>query len=224
VAAAATSAPEIRVGPLDIPLETIELIDLSSANFDAWKSQVAAVEQERYGTVAHYPPDVLRAGRRPLLQYPIETLETTMSGASAIGVALRDRVSVRVIGYALGSMLEEHDEEGVQSDPHFGESNTFYLQALAVLPTVQNNVALETRLLESLRTRATDAGFAFFSTLIEEQIQNTGPAWFRDASVLERVDNYLGSGTGFAYFQVPLKPAGDQGADRGDGNSPQSGT
>ena len=60
VAAAATSAPEIRVGPLEIPLETIELIDLSSANFDTWKSQVTSVEQERYGTVAHYPPDVLR--------------------------------------------------------------------------------------------------------------------------------------------------------------------
>ena len=76
---------------------------------------------------------------------------------------------MRVIGYALGSMLEDHDEEGVQSDTHFGENNTFYLQAMAVLPTVQNNVELETRLLESIRTRAIDAGFTFLSTLIEER-------------------------------------------------------
>ena len=39
---------------------------------------------------------------------------------------------------ALGSALENHDEEGVSSDPHFGENNTFYLHAMTTLPTVQN--------------------------------------------------------------------------------------
>jgi L-lysine 6-transaminase len=205
-AAATASAPEIRVGALAIPLETIELVNLEPAAFDAWKLQVAAVEQERYGTAAHYPPDVLRVGQRPLLQYPVETFEATMSSASAIGVGLRDRVSGRMVAYALGSTLEDHDEEGVHSDPHFGENNTFYLQAMATLPTVQNSVELENHLLESIRARAIDAGFTFLSTLIEEQLRNTGPAWFREATVLQRIENYLGGGSAFGYFQATLRP------------------
>src|SRR5262245_12928195 len=205
-AGASTSAPEIRVGALAIPLETIELVTLEPAAFDAWKSQVAAVEQERYGTAAHYPADVLLAGQRPLLQYPLETFEATMSSASGIGVALRDRVSGRMVAFALGSMLEDHDEEGVQSDPHFGENNTFYLQAMATSPTVQNSVEIENHLLESVRARAIDAGFSFLSTLIEEQLQHTGPAWFREANTLQRIENYLGGGRAFAYFQVALRP------------------
>jgi hypothetical protein len=105
----------------------------------------------------------------------------------------------------LGSALENHDEEGVASDPHFGENNTFYLQAMATLPSVQNAGELENYLLDSIRARATAAGFEYLSTLIEGRLQTTGPPWFRNATVLERVDNYLGSGTLFAYFQAPLK-------------------
>jgi len=93
------------------------------------------VEQERYGDAAQYPPNVLRAGRRPLLQFPLETLEATAANPRAIGVGLRDRVSGRFVGFALGSALESHDdEEGVGLDPRFGENNTFYLQAMAILP------------------------------------------------------------------------------------------
>ena len=95
------------------------------------------------------------------------------------------------MGYALGSALENHDEEGVGSDPRFGENNTFYLQAMATLPTVQNDVELENYLLESLRERAIAAGFEYLSTLIEERLLETGPAWFRTAAILERIDNYL---------------------------------
>ena len=36
------------------------------------------MEQERYGEAA-YPSDVLRAGRRPLVQFPLATLEATMA-------------------------------------------------------------------------------------------------------------------------------------------------
>ena len=140
-----------------------------------YKLQILAVEQERYGAAAQYPPDVLRAGRRPLLQFPLETLEATMANPRAIGIALRDRVSGRFVGYALGSALENHDEEGVSSDPHFGENNTFYLQAMATLPTVQNAVELENHLLDALRERAIAAGFEFLSTLIEERLRETGP-------------------------------------------------
>ena len=217
IEAATASAPEIRVGALAIPLDTIAPIDLVPAAFDALKSEIAAVELERYGTVSRYPADVLRAGRRPLLQYSADTLQATISSPSAIGIALRDRVSGRVVAYALGSMLEDHDEEGVQSDPHFGENNTFYLQAVATLPTVQNDRELENYLLEAIRARAVAAGFLYLSTLIEEQLLQTGPAWLRDATVLERIDNYLGSGTAFAYFQLALNPTPERGTS-GDGN------
>ena len=49
--------------------------------------------------------------------------------------------------YALGSALENYDEEGIALDPRFGENDTFYLQAMATLPTVQNAVEIENYLL-----------------------------------------------------------------------------
>src|SRR6185369_12926118 len=168
---------KIRPGVLDIPLDTIETLTLSPADFEIYKQQILAVEQERYGAAA-YPADVLRAGRRPLVQFPLETLEATMANPRAIGVALRDRVSARIVGYALGSALENHDEEGVTTDPHFGDNNTFFLQAMATLPAVQNAAALENLLLDALRERAIAAGFEFLSTLIEERLLETGPPWF----------------------------------------------
>src|ERR1700741_3989105 len=75
---------------------------------------------------------------------------------------------------------------------------------MATSPTVQNDIDLENYMLDSLRTRAIDAGFEFLSTLIEERLRDTSPSWFRDAAVLNRVDNYLHSGTSFAYLQVAL--------------------
>ena len=199
-------APRIRLGTLAIPLDTVEMVDLTAANFDTVKQQLAEIEQERYGDAALYPPDVLRSGARPLLQYPIETLEATAANPRAIGVALRDKVSGRVVGYALGSALENHDEEGVASDPHFGENNTFYLQALAIRPTVQNSTELENCALDAIRSRAAAAEFESISTLIEERVRDAGPAWLRDATVLQQIDNYLRSGLAFVYLQVNLVP------------------
>jgi 4-aminobutyrate aminotransferase/(S)-3-amino-2-methylpropionate transaminase len=196
-------ALEVRVGTLAIPLDTLEVLDLTPGTFETHKLQVLAVEQERYGAVK-YPPDVLRAGRRPLLQFPLDTLEATASHPRAIAVALSDRVSSRFVGYALGSPLENHDEEGVHSDPHFGESNTFYLQAMATSPAAQNDVELENYLLDLLRTRAIAAGFEFLSTLIEERLLATGPPWFREAAVQQRIENYLHSGTAFSYLHIVL--------------------
>src|SRR4029453_682232 len=49
-------------------------------------------------------------------------------------------------------------------------------------------------------------GFEVLATLIEDRLRETGPAWFRDAAVLERIENYLGSGSPFAYCQVGLQP------------------
>jgi hypothetical protein len=82
----------------------------------------------------------------------------------------------------------------------------FYLQAMATLSTVQNAVELENHLLESLRERALAAGFEFLSALIEDRLRDTGPAWFRNEAILERIDNYLRSGNTFAYLQVALQP------------------
>src|SRR5437762_6680935 len=198
--------PKVRVGTLAIPLDTVDVIDLTPATFNAHKLQIMEVEQERYGAAVSYPPDVLRSGQRPLLQYPVETFDATMAYPRAIGVALRDRVSGRFVAYGLGSALENHDEEGVASDPRFGENNTFYLQAMATLPSVQNEVDLENRLLDAIRDRAAAAGFMFFSTLVEDRVRDTGPAWLRGATVLEQVDNYLRSGMRFAYLQASLQP------------------
>jgi hypothetical protein len=206
-AAEATPALKIRVGTLAIPLDTVELVELTPANFDTFKLQIAEVEQERYGASAQYPPDVLRAGRRPLLQFPVETLETTMGNPRAIGIALRDRVSGRFVSYAIGSALENHDEEGVSLDPRFGENNSFYLQAMATLPTIQNSAELENYLLDALRDRVIAAGFTFLSTLIEDRLRETGPEWLRHAVVLSRIDNYLRSGVRFTYLQAALQPA-----------------
>ena len=205
-AADAAPALKVRVGTLAMPLDTVELVDLTPASFDTYKLQIADVEQERYGESAQYPPDVLRAGRRPLLQFPVETLEATMGNPRAIGIALRDRVSGRLVGYAIGSALENHDEEGVSLDPRVGENSSFYLQAMATLPTVQNSAELENYLLEALRGRAIAAGFTFLSTLIEDRLRETGPEWLRNAVVLSRIDNYLRSGVRFAYLQAALQP------------------
>jgi 4-aminobutyrate aminotransferase-like enzyme len=200
-----------RVGTLAIPIETVESVDVTAANFESCKRQIVAVEQERYGATSAdstTPPAVDSPLRqRSPLQFPIETLEATMGNPRAIGVAVRDRVSGRFVAYAIGSAIENHDEEGVTSDPHFGESNTFYLQATATLPTVQNAVEIENFLLDSLRERALAAGFEFLSTLIEERLLESGPLWLRGAAVIERIDDYLGSGIRFAYLHVALKPA-----------------
>jgi hypothetical protein len=195
-----------RVGTLAIPLDTVETIDLTAENFDSYKLQVATVEQERYGSV---PAEAPREGQRSLVQFPIETLESTMANPRAIGVALRDRVSGKLVGYALGSALENHDDEGISSDPHLGEGNTFYLQAMATSPSVQNSNEIENQLLDLIRERAIAAKFEFLSTLIEDRLRETGPAWFRAATLLDRFDNYLRSGESFSYLEAALQPATD---------------
>jgi L-lysine 6-transaminase len=211
-AEAAGTAVKTRVGTLAIPVETVESVDVTAANFEGCKRQILAVEQERYGSTVQDTPiapgvDSPLRQRSPL-QFALETLEATMGNPRSVGVAVRDRVSGRFVAYAIGSAIENHDEEGVTSDPHFGENNTLYLQATATLPTVQNVAEIENFLLDSLRERALAAGFEFLSTLIEERLLESGPPWFREAAVIERIDNYLGSGIRFAYLHVALKPAG----------------
>jgi 4-aminobutyrate aminotransferase-like enzyme len=183
----------IRVGTLTIPLDTLEVVDLTTETFEANQPQILQLEQERYDPES------------PLLKYPSETLEATLKNPRAIGIAVRDRVSGRLVGYALGSAIEDHDEEGISSDPRVGENDTFYLQALVVPPSVQNAAELENFLLDILRRRAIDIGFEYLSTLIESRMTETAPDWFKAGTVLETLDNYLGSGATFNYIQAELK-------------------
>jgi 4-aminobutyrate aminotransferase-like enzyme len=194
--------PELRVGTLEAPPATLQAVNLED-DVPAFLPQVVAVEGERYGNMAHYPPEVLRAGRRPLLQYPAETLASTLANPRACGVALRDRVSRRLVGYALGSPLENHGELGVRDDPRYGENDGFYLQAMAVSPTLRNQAEVEVMVLDLLRERVQRLGFATISALIEARLMETGPRWIRDAAVLEVVDDYLRSGIRFVYLQAP---------------------
>jgi len=188
----ASQAMRIRVGTLTMPLDTVELVDVTPANFQSLQTQILALEAERYDPES------------PLLKYPAETLEATLKNAKAIGLALRDKVSGRLIGYALGSALEDHDEEGISSDPRVGENDTFYLQALTVPPSAQNASELENYLLNAVREKAIAAGFSYLSTLIEASEKDTGPMWLQEGVVLERIENYLGSGAKFVYLQAPL--------------------
>jgi 4-aminobutyrate aminotransferase-like enzyme len=216
-AEALPTGPEIRVGSLECPLEALEVVDITSANFQDYKAQIMDVETEHYGSSRQYPPHVPSNGGRPLLQLPPEMLESTLSNPRAIGVALRDGVSGRLVAYAVGSALEDHDEEGVPSDPHFGDNNTFYLHATATLPTVQNYAEIENRVLELIRVRALGAGFEFISVLIEARVHQSGPPWVQNAQVIQTVDNYLRSGIRFVYLQLALEkrrePRTEPGAD-----------
>jgi L-lysine 6-transaminase len=201
---AAAPGPEIRVGALECPLDALEVIDVGPEQFAERRAEIMAVEIDRYGDASQYPPDVMHAGGRPLLQFPPEMLENTMSNPGALCVILKDRVSGRIVAYALGSALEGHDEVGVSSDPHLGDQDTFYLQAMATLPSVKNHVEIENYLLDRIRERALAAGYQHLSTLIEERFQGTGPGWFRDAEVVRSFENYLRSGMRFVYLHTSL--------------------
>jgi 4-aminobutyrate aminotransferase-like enzyme len=196
---------EIRIGAITFPVDTLEIIELTPVTFAAHKTSVLGVEHERYGAETPLPHEPVPTGRRPLLEFQPDMLEATMGSPGALGVALRDKVSGRYLAYALGSALENHDEEGVASDPRFGENNTFYLQAMATLPAAHNQTAIENHVLSLLHDRVLTAGFQYLSTLIEDRLRNTGPAWFRNATALEQIDDYLHSGVRFSYFQVVLQ-------------------
>ena len=92
----------------------------------------------------------------------------------------------------------------MSADPRHGEGNTYYLQALATLPSIKNSAELENLLLETIRVRARAAKFEFVSALIEERIRDSGPPWLHAATVLQTVDNYLRSGIRFVYLQAVL--------------------
>jgi hypothetical protein len=200
--AAVPLGPLLRVGPMTVPPAGAEVIELDPRNFAEHRAGVMAAEIERYGSLSHYPSDVLHAGRRPLLQFPVEAIEGTLANPRSVGLALR--FSGRIIAYAVGSPLENHDEEGVHDDPHFGEHQTYYLLAMSVHPSVQNAEEIEDHLLEHLRARVIAQGYLRLSALLEERFHESGPGWLRSAEVSRVVDNYLRSGQRFVYVQTRL--------------------
>ncbi len=187
--------PEVRVGTIDVPPGTLQVVDLSGPDAPGLLPQVNALEAEQYGP---------REGREPMLLYPPEILQATLGHARALGLGLRDRVTGRLLAYAIGSPLENHNELGVREDPAFGDNDTLYLQAMAVSPTLKNQAEVEGLLLDAYRARAEFAGFAAISTLIEARVVERGPAWLRAAATLDSADDYLHSGVRFVYLRAKL--------------------
>jgi hypothetical protein len=200
--AAVPFGPLLRMGSLTAPPGASEAIELDSRNMAEFRAGVMSLEIERYGSLSQYPRDVLIEKRRPLLQFPVEAIEGTLANARSVGLALR--FSGRIIAYAVGSPLENYDEEGVHDDPHFGENQTYYLLAMAVHPSIQNSVEIQNHTLDLLRAKVVARGYARLSALLEERIQQTGPAWLRGGEVLQIVDNYLRSGVRFVYVHAVL--------------------
>jgi hypothetical protein len=193
--AGVVAGPEVRPGTLDIPPGTLEVVDLNGPAAKQLKPQVHVLEDEQYG-----PKD----GRRPLLQYPEEALEATLAHLRAVGVGLRDRVSGRLLAYAIGSPLENHDELGVRDDPSYGDNNAIYLQAMASSPQLKNQAEVEGLVLDAFRARAEWLGFVQLSTLIEARLVEGGPAWMKQATVTETFENYMQSGITFVYLRSSL--------------------
>jgi 4-aminobutyrate aminotransferase-like enzyme len=193
--ASVADGPEVRPGPIDLPPGTLEVVDLGGPASKQLLPQVHELEDEQYGSTD---------GRRPLLQYPAETLEGTLGHLRAVGVGLRDRVSGRLVAYAIGSPLENHDELGVRDDPNYGDNNAIYLQAMAIDPRLKNQVEVEGLILDAFRARAEWLGFVSLSTLIEARVVAAGPAWLQAATVVETIENYMQSGDQFVYLRSSL--------------------
>jgi 4-aminobutyrate aminotransferase/(S)-3-amino-2-methylpropionate transaminase len=208
--AVAQGGPEVRPGTIDVPPGTLAIVDLNGPAAKELVPQAALVEAEQYGGHVATPADAQGAqpeGRRSLLQYPQEAMEATLGHLRAVGVGLKDRVSGKLVAYALGSPLENHDEVGVRDDPAFGDNNTLYLQAMAVSPQLKNQAEVEALVLDAFRARAEWMGFAAISTLIEARLNESGPPWLRDATVVETHEDYLRSGVKFAYLRAPIGAA-----------------
>ena len=193
--ASVADGPEVRPGTIDVPPNTLEVVDLNGPASKQLLPQVHELEDEQYGS---------DDGRRPLLQYPAETLEATLGHLRAVGIGLRDRVSGRLVAYAIGSPLENHDELGVRDDPNYGDNDTIYLQAMAVWPQLKNQSEVEGLTLDAFRARAEWLGFASLSTLIEARVVGHGPAWMTQATVVDTIENYMQSGTRFVYLRSSL--------------------
>jgi hypothetical protein len=189
------TGPEVRVGTLDLPPGTLDVVDLNGPGAAQLLPQVHALEEEQYGS---------RADRRTFLEYPPDVLDGTLAHLRSVGIGLRDRVSGRLVAYALGSPLENHDELGVRDDPSYGDNTAIYLQAMAVSPQLKNQGEVEGLVLDAFRARSEWLGYGVLSTLIETGVVERGPAWLKAATVVETIENYMQSGIAFVYLRSSL--------------------
>jgi 4-aminobutyrate aminotransferase / (S)-3-amino-2-methylpropionate transaminase len=196
--------PERRIATFDVPPSRLELVELSASTFDALRSEVMAVELDRYGSLAQSSEEAAREPRPSLLAYPESAIDAALASPRSIGIALRDSASGRLVAYALGAPLEWFDEAGVREDPAFGAGTAFYMQAIAVHPSVRNETEIESFVLDALRSRAATQGYQQLSTLIEARARDAGPAWLKAARELKGIDDYLRSGIRFVYVEAPL--------------------
>lgn len=97
------------------------------------------------------------------------------------------------------------NEEGVMDDPGLGQENTFYLHAMAVLPTAQNRSELEEAIFAAIATEARESGFAYLSALIEKELFERISSWKSRAETLRDIPDYLGSP--FVYTRLALEGA-----------------
>ena len=112
-----TTGPKIRVGTLEFRSRR-STCSTSPLRISEHKAQILDVEQERYGALKQYPPDVLRAGTAAAAAVPARDARSDARERSAPSASRCATASAgRIVGYALGSALENHDEEGVGSDP-----------------------------------------------------------------------------------------------------------
>ena len=195
-AADATPALKIRVGTLAIPLDTVELVDLTPASFDTHKLQIADVEQERYGASAQYPPDVLRAGP------PAAAAVSDRDARGDDGQPARDRhrAARSRVGTPRRLRARQRAREPRRGrrrlDPRFGENNTLLPAGdgdaadgaergrARELPARRAARARDRRRIRRSSRRSSRTGCA--------RRVRTGCA---TRSVLERIDNYLRSGS-----------------------------
>jgi len=127
-----------------------------------------------------------------------------MASPGAIGIALRDRVSGRIVGYALASPLEKTTTRKASCPIPFRPITTPLFYSTGDAPHRAEHGGTRAVAAGGLAPASLAAGFEFLSTLIEARVLETGPKWLADATILERVENYLRSGIAFVYVQVAL--------------------
>ena len=173
----------------------------------AHKLQILAVEQERYGAAAQYPPDVLRAGRRPLLQFQLETLEATMASPARSGS--RCATACRDDSSGTRSAARSRTTTRKVSARIRASARTTRSICRRWRRCPPRRTTSSSRTVAGVAARACDRGRIRVPLDADRgSAARHRPGVVPTAAVLERIDNYLGSGVCFAYLQAALKTGG----------------
>lgn len=145
--------------------------------------------------------------RAPLLRYSHASLMRTVQMANSACCIARDRATGELIGYALGSPLEHHDEMGTRLDVNLLKHNTFFIQHSVVSPCVTNIFDVSRALFDRLFERVSairSSRFEYMSALLDYEVVTQGSSWMSTAKVWFLIPNYCMSGQSFAYVSAPL--------------------